>query len=109
MPQIYKKVKRIRHAHKKRGSQKRTLTGRRPLFRVSEIKKGGRHAHEKRGSQKRTLTGRRPLFRVSEIKKVGATPTKKEARKSEPLFLWALTDSNRRPSACKADALNQLS
>ena len=25
------------------------------------------------------------------------------------LHLWALTDSNRRPSACKADALNQLS
>ena len=25
------------------------------------------------------------------------------------LILWALTDSNRRPSACKADALNQLS
>ena len=26
------------------------------------------------------------------------------------LFLWwAQTDSNRRPSACKADALNQLS
>ena len=24
-------------------------------------------------------------------------------------FLWALTDSNRRTSACKADALNQLS
>ena len=24
-------------------------------------------------------------------------------------WLWALTDSNRRPSACKADALNQLS
>ncbi len=23
--------------------------------------------------------------------------------------LWELTDSNRRPSACKADALNQLS
>ncbi len=23
--------------------------------------------------------------------------------------LWVLTDSNRRPSACKADALNQLS
>ena len=23
--------------------------------------------------------------------------------------MWALTDSNRRPSACKADALNQLS
>jgi len=25
------------------------------------------------------------------------------------LLWWALTDSNRRPSACKADALNQLS
>ena len=25
------------------------------------------------------------------------------------LGLWELTDSNRRPSACKADALNQLS
>jgi hypothetical protein len=29
---------------------------------------------------------------------------------AEPLFiLWEQTDSNRRPSACKADALNQLS
>ncbi|MEY4335761.1 MAG: hypothetical protein RLZZ45_680, partial [Bacteroidota bacterium] len=27
----------------------------------------------------------------------------------EPFFLWELTGSNRRPSACKADALNQLS
>ena len=27
----------------------------------------------------------------------------------EVLFEWALTDSNRRPYACKADALNQLS
>ena len=25
------------------------------------------------------------------------------------LILWELTGSNRRPSACKADALNQLS
>ena len=25
------------------------------------------------------------------------------------LLVWAQTDSNRRPSACKADALNQLS
>ena len=33
-------------------------------------------------------------------------------KKSSPMdcFLeWELTDSNRRPSACKADALNQLS
>ena len=28
---------------------------------------------------------------------------------SAGIALWALTDSNRRPSACKADALNQLS
>ncbi len=33
-----------------------------------------------------------------------------DANESHPLLLWwALTDSNRRPSACKADALNQLS
>ena len=51
----------------------------RATVRISELKKGGRHAHEKRGSRLRTS------------------------------FLWALTDSNRRPSACKADALNQLS
>ncbi len=25
------------------------------------------------------------------------------------MFLWALRESNPRPSACKADALNQLS
>ena len=29
--------------------------------------------------------------------------------KQEVKMEWALTDSNRRPSACKADALNQLS
>ena len=27
----------------------------------------------------------------------------------QSVWWWALTDSNRRPSACKADALNQLS
>ena len=32
-------------------------------------------------------------------------------QKKQPfrIALWELTDSNRRPSACKADALNQLS
>ncbi len=36
--------------------------------------------------------------------------TKKDLQNCKPLiFEWALTDSNRRPSACKADALNQLS
>ena len=33
---------------------------------------------------------------------------KREIQINESLS-WALTDSNRRPSACKADALNQLS
>ena len=27
----------------------------------------------------------------------------------KPFVMWELTGSNRRPSACKADALNQLS
>ena len=37
---------------------------------------------------------------------------KQKKHRDNPMFLswwWALTDSNRRPSACKADALNQLS
>ena len=37
-------------------------------------------------------------------KKIPATP---KGHRETPQ--WALTDSNRRPSACKADALNQLS
>ena len=35
--------------------------------------------------------------------------TKKRQALKVPVYWWALTDSNRRPSACKADALNQLS
>ena len=38
------------------------------------------------------------------IKKIPRTP-----KNHGGTPLWALTDSNRRPSACKADALNQLS
>ena len=34
---------------------------------------------------------------------------KKDDPQKENHLRWALTDSNRRPSACKADALNQLS
>ena len=34
---------------------------------------------------------------------------KKDINDVLSVCLWALTDSNRRPSACKADALNQLS
>ena len=37
-------------------------------------------------------------FQKAKIKKPGITGV-----------LWELTGSNRRPSACKADALNQLS
>ena len=45
------------------------------------------------------------------IKDKEASKQKETAKLSScSLFsLWALTDSNRRPSACKADALNQLS
>ncbi len=35
--------------------------------------------------------------------------TKKKRLPVGNLSLWALRDSNPRPSACKADALNQLS
>ena len=35
--------------------------------------------------------------------------TKKRQAPEVLVYWWALTDSNRRPSACKADALNQLS
>ena len=42
-----------------------------------------------------------------EEREYSAITNKKESLAE--LFLWALTDSNRRPSACKADALNQLS
>ncbi len=34
---------------------------------------------------------------------------KNNPRYAQVLASWTLTDSNRRPSACKADALNQLS
>ena len=37
------------------------------------------------------------------------TPQNKKATFWVAFVLWELTDSNRRPSACKADALNQLS
>ena len=37
------------------------------------------------------------------------TKTKEQSLIDFAPSLWALTDSNRRPSACKADALNQLS
>ena len=38
---------------------------------------------------------------------MGSMAQDSDVYKRQPL--WALTDSNRRPSACKADALNQLS
>ena len=34
---------------------------------------------------------------------------KNNLRIAQASLSWTLTDSNRRPSACKADALNQLS
>ena len=48
------------------------------------------------------------LSHLSHFKKPSGT--KKNRQVPEVLvYWWALTDSNRRPSACKADALNQLS
>ncbi len=44
---------------------------------------------------------------IEKIKPNGAT--KKPSEIPTAFCWWALTDSNRRPSACKADALNQLS
>ena len=44
------------------------------------------------------------IFLVKKTKKI---PQRPKSLREPPL--WALTDSNRRPSACKADALNQLS
>ena len=40
-----------------------------------------------------------------------AMANNKKQKRGKLMFssMWALTDSNRRPSACKADALNQLS
>jgi hypothetical protein len=40
---------------------------------------------------------------------IGMSYKTKRLPPEEVTSLWALTDSNRRPSACKADALNQLS
>ena len=56
------------------------------------------------------LNQRIPQFFTLIQKKV----QQKEHKKRVPpermkLLKWTLTDSNRRPSACKADALNQLS
>ena len=42
-------------------------------------------------------------------KAMGVVDTKKEATFRVASWWWALRDSNPRPSACKADALNQLS
>ncbi len=52
------------------------------------------------------------LLKINKIEnnriKIVPLQTKKPVH-STGFLLWALTDSNRRPSACKADALNQLS
>ena len=49
------------------------------------------------------------LSRLSLYHLLWAYQQKRMPPKWHPSMLWALTDSNRRPSACKADALNQLS
>jgi hypothetical protein len=45
-----------------------------------------------------------------EMSQTATEENKKRVQLIEPSFIsWELTGSNRRPSACKADALNQLS
>ena len=50
-----------------------------------------------------------PILRSINCEKWNNEVQKKEFQLIGTLFLWELTGSNRRPSACKADALNQLS
>ena len=50
--------------------------------------------------------GKRTMGALGEQKNLGRTSDEIPTEKTPQ---WALTDSNRRPSACKADALNQLS
>ena len=58
---------------------------------------------EKGGNYARNLTLTSKSYQIT----IG---NKKNRQAPEVLvYWWALTDSNRRPSACKADALNQLS
>ena len=53
--------------------------------------------------------GLMPLFSLSVIGFFSEGREKEKGCKRICNLLWVLTDSNRRPSACKADALNQLS
>ena len=62
------------------------------------------------------VSGLPALFFVIRIPSLEHVQTRNPDNKKEhlamfsyPCGLWAFTDSNRRPSACKADALNQLS
>lgn len=48
-------------------------------------------------------------FRVTGIQPFSKYYKTKSPAKTARLFLWEHTGSNRGPSACKADALNQLS
>ena len=61
-----------------------------------------------RGLEGRGLCGN---YRIKELKRFfGGVGKKKRLPFGKPFGgLWALRDSNPRPSACKADALNQLS
>ena len=46
---------------------------------------------------------------MRQARKALAKGQKNNPRSAQASKWWTLTDSNRRPSACKADALNQLS
>ena len=51
----------------------------------------------------------KPNFRESKKRKKVRHASNQLANDTPSCEMWALRDSNPRPSACKADALNQLS
>ena len=74
---------------------------------ATQIASGGRICQRRRSLEFKThILLQVTRFPGGPILDIG---TKKETHRSESLFLWEQRESNPRPSACKADALNQLS
>ena len=86
------------------------MNGQIAISSIQRVKKGINRLFDNLDNQKK-LTIARLIIKKYERKDNPRMPidTKNDSEQSCPLSLWALTESNRRPSACKADALNQLS
>ena len=91
------------------------FSGRSALNRLSQNKKAtlpalvGVLANKKRRSEVPDESPNLSRHPVRGVVGGDADNGKKKSHPFEVASLWELTDSNRRPSACKADALNQLS